>query len=139
MLFHGCISSDGPQTLSAAVKSIEDHGYQLDMGIPDVAGFLPFKDVKRDSAGKLHVGQILDVVVVKMSSNARTCKVVLDKELFASATVSQALICDVFILMVWFADVGSGQHHISAPGNARGFARNRCPTSRAQSSGFGIL
>src|ERR1700732_4366298 len=35
------------QTLSAAVKSIEDHGYILDLGLPDVSGFLSFEDANK--------------------------------------------------------------------------------------------
>lgn len=34
------------QCLTAAVQSVEDHGYLLDIGIPTFQGFLPFKDSK---------------------------------------------------------------------------------------------
>ncbi|KAJ3550610.1 hypothetical protein NM688_g5035 [Phlebia brevispora] len=72
-------------TLSAAIKSVEDHGYALELGVPDIAGFLPFKDVEKASpqqAGRLRVGCVLDVSVSKMSPNGRTC---------TFSTVSQAL------------------------------------------------
>ena len=32
--------------MSAAVQSIEDHGYILDLGLSDLQGFLSFKDTK---------------------------------------------------------------------------------------------
>jgi rRNA biogenesis protein RRP5 len=78
------------QTLSAVVKSIEDHGYILDLGIPDVSGFLSFKDHQKTREGsekKLQTGQVADVVVKKMSSNSRTCNVILNADLFISSTV----------------------------------------------------
>lgn len=79
------------QTLSAAVKSVEDHGYILDLGVPDVSGFLSFKDAQKGAfAGdkKLHVGRLLDVAVSKMSGNGRTCNVSVDVKSVASALVS---------------------------------------------------
>ncbi|KAF8274016.1 nucleic acid-binding protein [Lactarius quietus] len=64
-------------TMSASVKSIEDHGYILNLGVPDVSGFLSFKDASKalGSSEKLSVGAIVDVSVLKMSSNGRTCNV----------------------------------------------------------------
>ncbi len=63
--------------MSASVKSIEDHGYILNLGIPDVSGFLSFKDAKKalESSSKLHVGSIVDVSISKLSSNGRSCNV----------------------------------------------------------------
>jgi rRNA biogenesis protein RRP5 len=63
--------------MSASVKSIEDHGYILNLGVPEVSGFLPFKDAKKalESSSKLLVGSIVDVSVSKLSSNGRTCNV----------------------------------------------------------------
>jgi rRNA biogenesis protein RRP5 len=79
------------KTLSAAIKSVEDHGYILDLGIPDVSGFLSFKDATKgpiDKKAKLHVGQLLDVSVKTMSSNRRTCNVSADVDTFSSSSVS---------------------------------------------------
>ncbi|KAG6911579.1 hypothetical protein DXG01_011882 [Tephrocybe rancida] len=78
-------------TITAAVKSIEDHGYALDMGLPDVSGFLSFKDAKkgRFEDRKLYVGQLLDVSVTKMSSNGRICNVIVDPATFASSYLSE--------------------------------------------------
>ncbi|KAI0375236.1 hypothetical protein BV20DRAFT_934020 [Pilatotrama ljubarskyi] len=78
--------------LSASVKSIEDHGYILDLGIPEVSGFLSFKDAQNgpfDAEKKLHVGRLLDVVVTKMSGNGRTCNVSVDPQTLKSASLSE--------------------------------------------------
>lgn len=63
--------------MSASVKSIEDHGYILNLGIPEISGFLSFKDAKKSlqSSSSLLVGSILDVSISKASSNGRTCNV----------------------------------------------------------------
>jgi rRNA biogenesis protein RRP5 len=63
--------------MSASVKSIEDHGYILNLGIREVSGFLSFKDAKRalENSSKLPIGSIVDVSVSKLSSNGRTCNV----------------------------------------------------------------
>jgi len=65
------------QTMSASVKSIEDHGYILNLGVPEVSGFLSFKDAKKSlqSSSSLLVGSIVDVSISKLSSNGRTCNV----------------------------------------------------------------
>ncbi|KAI0931812.1 hypothetical protein AcW2_000609 [Taiwanofungus camphoratus] len=78
--------------MSAAVKSIEDHGYILDLGLPDVSGFLSFKDTKKcnfDTTNKLYVGQLVDVCVSKMSGNGRTCTVSVDPKSYIKASVSE--------------------------------------------------
>jgi rRNA biogenesis protein RRP5 len=63
--------------MSASVKSIEDHGYILNLGIPEVSGFLSFKDATKalQNSSKLPVGGLVDVSVSKLSSNGRTCNV----------------------------------------------------------------
>ncbi|KAI9452549.1 nucleic acid-binding protein [Lactarius psammicola] len=67
-------------TMSASVKSIEDHGYILNLGVPEVSGFLSFKDAKKalESSERLSVGAITDVSVLKLSSNGRTCNVTIN-------------------------------------------------------------
>ncbi|KAH9065673.1 nucleic acid-binding protein [Lactarius vividus] len=67
-------------TMSASVKSIEDHGYILNLGVPEVSGFLSFKDAKKalENSERLAVGAIVDVSVLKMSSNGRTCNVTIN-------------------------------------------------------------
>ncbi|TCD61307.1 rRNA bioproteinsis protein rrp5 [Steccherinum ochraceum] len=77
-------------TLSAAVKSVEDHGYILNVGVPDVSGFLSFKDAKKLSEKKLSVGYLLSAVVTKMSGNGRTCNVGVETSALTSASLSEA-------------------------------------------------
>ncbi|KIM88562.1 hypothetical protein PILCRDRAFT_813517 [Piloderma croceum F 1598] len=79
-------------TLSAAVKSIEDHGYVLDLGIQDVSGFLSFKEAEKgpfDHQSKLFVGRLIDVSVTKMSGNGRTCTVTVDSVTFTASSLSE--------------------------------------------------
>ncbi|KAF9040398.1 nucleic acid-binding protein [Hymenopellis radicata] len=80
-------------TLSAAIKSVEDHGYQLDVGIRDLATFLPFKDAKAPEDGsRLYVGQLVDVTVQKVTKNARTCNVTNDPMVFATSSLTEITI-----------------------------------------------
>ena len=76
------------ETLSAAVKSIEDHGYILDTGIPDISGFLSFKEAKISEV-RYRVGQLVDVYVTKLSSNRRTCNFGVDPKNLVSNSVSR--------------------------------------------------
>ncbi|KAI0756786.1 U3 snoRNP-associated protein Rrp5 [Daedaleopsis nitida] len=79
-------------TLSASVKSVEDHGYILDLGISDVSGFLSFKDSQKGpfpSERKLHVGRLLDVAVTKLSGNGRTCNVSVDPKALTTACLTE--------------------------------------------------
>jgi len=75
--------------MSAAVKSMEDHGYILNLGLSDVSGFLSFKDAQKVfETSKLHIGRILDVSVTKLSSNGRTCNVSITPSKIRTASVS---------------------------------------------------
>ncbi|KAJ3882712.1 hypothetical protein F5051DRAFT_393458 [Lentinula edodes] len=76
-------------TLSTSVKSIEDHGYLLDLGIPDISGFLAFKDVETELLGKLQIGQLLDATVSSISKNGRTCDVTVNPQAFVSSTLTE--------------------------------------------------
>lgn len=78
-------------TLSAAVQSVEDHGYILDIGVLGSSGFLSFKDAKKGGSdrSKLHVGQLLDTAIVKMSSNERICTVSVDPRGIQSSSITE--------------------------------------------------
>ncbi|KAG2154655.1 hypothetical protein DEU56DRAFT_372848 [Suillus clintonianus] len=78
-------------TLSAAVQSVEDHGYILDIGVQGSSGFLSFKEAKKGSfdSSKLHVGQLLDIAVVKMSSNERICTASVDPRGIQSSSITE--------------------------------------------------
>jgi rRNA biogenesis protein RRP5 len=81
--------------MSASVKSVEDHGYILNLGVPELSGFLSFKDVKKSlqSSSSLPVGRIVDVSISKVSSNGRTCNVTV-----APLSIRASYVCspDVF-------------------------------------------
>ncbi|KAF9270026.1 nucleic acid-binding protein [Marasmius fiardii PR-910] len=76
-------------TLSAAVKSVEDHGYILDLGISDVTGFLSSREAKSSKSKKLRVGQLVNVAVNELSSNGRSCEVTVDPKIFTTSTVTE--------------------------------------------------
>ncbi|KDQ63358.1 hypothetical protein JAAARDRAFT_694923 [Jaapia argillacea MUCL 33604] len=79
-------------TLFASVKSIEDHGYILDLGVPDVSGFLSFQEAEKtpsDKETKLRVGQLVEVSVSKMMGNGRTCNVSVDPAACNSVALSE--------------------------------------------------
>ncbi|KAF7310754.1 hypothetical protein HMN09_00618400 [Mycena chlorophos] len=72
-------------TLSAAVQSVEDHGYIIGLGVPDISGFLSFKDAKT----KLVVGQLVGATVTSTSKNGRTCNIELDEGKYSSSCLSE--------------------------------------------------
>ncbi|KIJ65006.1 hypothetical protein HYDPIDRAFT_175081 [Hydnomerulius pinastri MD-312] len=78
-------------TLTAAVQSVEDHGYILDLGVTGASGFLSFKEAQKAGTDKprLQVGALLDTSVLKMSSNGRTCNVTNNPTVFVSSSVSE--------------------------------------------------
>jgi rRNA biogenesis protein RRP5 len=89
--------------MSCAMKSVEDHGYILDIGISEVSGFLSFKDAEKSSstAGRRRqVGHLIDVCVSKLSSNGRTCNVVCADESIRDGLVR--ILC--LNMFVFYAD-----------------------------------
>ncbi|KAG9043140.1 rRNA biogenesis protein rrp5 [Tulasnella sp. UAMH 9824] len=59
---------------SAAVKSIEDHGYAMDFGLSDASGFLKFSDAETarfTSTGKLHVGMVVTCTITEKSAKKK--------------------------------------------------------------------
>ncbi|KAI8058951.1 uncharacterized protein B0P05DRAFT_559162 [Gilbertella persicaria] len=69
-------------TLGATVKSVEDHGYILDLGVKDLAGFLPLKESKSyiqkfNREEELAVGQYVECAVQKVAG--RTVNVTIDR------------------------------------------------------------
>lgn len=59
-------------TLCAAVKSVEDHGYILDVGLPTVSGFLRYSS-NSSSDTRRPIGSLVDVSVEKLAEDGRTC------------------------------------------------------------------
>ncbi|KAI9461748.1 hypothetical protein HD554DRAFT_2323642 [Boletus coccyginus] len=78
-------------SLSAAVESVEDHGYILELGVSGISGFLSFKEAWKDGSeeSKLQVGALINVSVIKMSSNGRTCTLTNDPDVLVSCLVSE--------------------------------------------------
>ncbi|KAI6153747.1 hypothetical protein BKA82DRAFT_4093589 [Pisolithus tinctorius] len=70
-------------TMSAAVQSIEDHGYILDLGISGVSGFLSFRDAhKEGSDERFRIGCLIDIVVL------RFCYIGVHRHIFIVSEVS---------------------------------------------------
>ncbi|KAI6031571.1 hypothetical protein BKA83DRAFT_4202404 [Pisolithus microcarpus] len=65
------------KTMSAAVQSIEDHGYILDLGISG------------GSDEKLRVGCLVDIAVLRLTSNGRTCNTTTDLKTLVATSVSE--------------------------------------------------
>ncbi|EGO30779.1 hypothetical protein SERLADRAFT_444441 [Serpula lacrymans var. lacrymans S7.9] len=78
-------------TMSAALRSVEDHGYIFDLGISDTSGFLSFKDYRKAHVNTNHfvVGSLVEVCVTEMSTDGRNCTLSVDPELLASASLSE--------------------------------------------------
>jgi rRNA biogenesis protein RRP5 len=60
--------------MTGALKSEEDHGWSVDLGLKDIEGFLKKDEVK---GKELHVGQILDFVVT--SASGRLAQLTMDE------------------------------------------------------------
>ncbi|KAI8983026.1 hypothetical protein BDB01DRAFT_792092 [Pilobolus umbonatus] len=76
--------------LGATVKSVEDHGYILDLGIKDLTGFLPLKKSKTyiklyNRNEELSPGQYVECLVEK--ADKRTANVTVDRTKLAEAVV----------------------------------------------------
>ncbi|CAO3657623.1 unnamed protein product [Mucor hiemalis] len=81
-------------TLGATVKSVEDHGYILDLGVKELTGFLPMKESKSfvekyNRKEGLSVGQYVECAIEKV--NGRTANVTIDR-----SKVGQAVVEDPF-------------------------------------------
>lgn len=67
------------QTLTGAVRSVEDHGYILSLGLPSLTSFLSFKEAKKLQDERLKVGQLITCRVKDVSENGRTCNVTIGR------------------------------------------------------------
>ncbi|KAG1466863.1 hypothetical protein G6F56_004609 [Rhizopus delemar] len=77
-------------TLGATVKSVEDHGYVLDLGVKKVTGFLPKKEaesyiVKYNKEQDLVVGQYVECLVEKKSKS--TVQLTIDRTKISASNV----------------------------------------------------
>ncbi|XP_075221764.1 ribosomal RNA Processing 5 isoform X2 [Lycorma delicatula] len=86
--------------LVGAVKSMEDHGYSVDLGIEGVTAFLPFKRVtnyyKTQNIESLPIGKVIQVAVRKvLRANVGTTAVELTLE---PEVISKAVPCSGFTI-----------------------------------------
>ncbi|KAG0275224.1 rRNA biogenesis protein rrp5 [Linnemannia exigua] len=89
--------------VSGAVKSVEDHGYIVNLGINGLHGFLKNSEAKmyqriKNNDKPLAVGQVLTFSVLSMESNKKTVQLTVD-----AMKVSKALLGDKFS----FSEIGS--------------------------------
>lgn len=88
-----CSNISGIKVLSASVKSVEDRGYILSLGVDGVTGFCKSKEAteyikKYNNGEELSPGQIVQCVVQEAPGNKRTVNVSIDAAKIASAFVS---------------------------------------------------
>ncbi|CAE6479265.1 unnamed protein product [Rhizoctonia solani] len=76
--------------ITGAVQSVEDHGYIVDLGIPEVSGFIPYKDKSNPDTKRLSVGQVVTSTVVKLSENKRLCTLSTKSDAVQNASLTEA-------------------------------------------------
>ncbi|KAF9919994.1 rRNA biogenesis protein rrp5 [Linnemannia zychae] len=89
--------------ISGAVKSVEDHGYIINLGINGLHGFLKNSEAKmyqriKNNDKPLTIGQVLTLSVLSMEANKKTVQLTVD-----AMKVSKALLSDKFS----FSEIGS--------------------------------
>lgn len=94
------------------MKSKEDHGYVLDLGIPKTSGFLPGSDVPKDDSGQtstLVIGQLTNVTVTKVKGSGKTCTVTPETRRFATSAVGTLACCFMPVFFNLDTVYGRGQ------------------------------
>ncbi|EST06611.1 Suppressor of forked [Kalmanozyma brasiliensis GHG001] len=89
---------DAGATLTAAISSIEDHGYMLDTGISEFGGFVPFSEAAKlpasFNAGKngksLHVGSVVFAKIKSIPENKRSFEATLDPKTVTTSPIKHA-------------------------------------------------
>ncbi|CAE6455083.1 unnamed protein product [Rhizoctonia solani] len=76
--------------ITGAIQSVEDHGYVVDLGTPDISGFIPYKDKSKPDTKRLSVGQVVSATVVKLSENKRLCTLSTSPNAVQSACLTEA-------------------------------------------------
>ncbi|KAI5476893.1 hypothetical protein MNV49_007065 [Pseudohyphozyma bogoriensis] len=77
-------------TLTASIKSVEDHGYVLSLGLPSLSSFLPFKEALKLQPRKLEVGQLIGCRIKEVNENGKTCTVAVGRAEVINSTLSTA-------------------------------------------------
>ena len=76
----------------------------MELGILDVLGFLSFKDARNkqpENKKELQVGQLIDVIVLKMSSNGRLCNLLVNSTQFANSAASVSRSFAMYLILIW--------------------------------------
>ncbi|CBQ68100.1 related to RRP5-processing of pre-ribosomal RNA [Sporisorium reilianum SRZ2] len=89
---------DTGATLSAAISSVEDHGYMLDAGLAELSGFVPFTDAAKlpasFHAGKngksLQVGSVVFAKITRIPENKRSFDATLDPKTVRTSPIKHA-------------------------------------------------
>lgn len=82
-------------TLSAAIASVEDHGYILDAGLEGLSSFLSFKETAKlpalhgaSGGARLQVGQLVNVRITRLAENGRTFDCTVDPASVRDSVIS---------------------------------------------------
>ncbi|KAK4046291.1 rRNA biogenesis protein rrp5 [Microbotryomycetes sp. JL201] len=78
-------------TLTAAVHSVEDHGYAMSFGLPTMASFLSFEEAAKLQKPPLEQGQVLLCRVKTISENGRTSTVSVHPTEVTNSTITHAV------------------------------------------------
>lgn len=100
------------------MRSAEDHGYVLDLGLSEVSGFLSYDNAKGIENNRRSVGSLINVVVEKVSEDGRTCILKADDDAFRDALVRihgilTFLICITELNMLAY---GNHEHFFASSG-----------------------
>lgn len=90
-LFNRSDCDAGAQPITAAVKSVEDNGYVLELGLEGITSFIAFDAAQKAFAGRLVVGQLIAARIAKVSSNGRTATLKLDDKANKTSLASHSL------------------------------------------------
>lgn len=69
------------------MRSVEDHGYVLNLGLPSLTSFVSFKEAKKLQPTRLQIGQLVSCRVKEMGENGRTCTVTVGRAEVTGSTV----------------------------------------------------
>ncbi|SCZ99428.1 BZ3500_MvSof-1268-A1-R1_Chr7-2g09528 [Microbotryum saponariae] len=75
-------------TLTAVVRSIEDNGYILALGVDSMSSFLPFENAQKLQPSPLSQGQVISCRIKDVNENGRTCTVTVGEAEVTGSTVT---------------------------------------------------
>ncbi|KDE07886.1 hypothetical protein MVLG_01797 [Microbotryum lychnidis-dioicae p1A1 Lamole] len=75
-------------TLTAVVRSVEDNGYILALGVDSMSSFLPFENAQKLQPSPLSQGQVISCRIKDVNENGRTCTVTVGEAEVTGSTVT---------------------------------------------------